>query len=121
MAFMARLYADRAAANRIIRRTALEIYVGAAACAAEVEGRRGGFGGGAASARRKRRLINVLSDLEPAWSEAECGAVSSCGTNPGFRCAPSGLRTWLPPQQRLRIAGEAADRAQRHVADDAGD
>src|SRR4029450_9990731 len=38
--------------------------------------------------------------------------------DPGFRCAPSGLRT---PQQRLRIAGEAADGAQRHMADDTGD
>jgi hypothetical protein len=37
----------------------MEIHVAAAACAAEVEGRRGGFGGGSASARRKRRLINA--------------------------------------------------------------
>jgi len=52
MAFMARLPHCR---GRITARIAIGIYAVAAARAAEVDARRGGFGGGGGAARPKRR------------------------------------------------------------------
>src|SRR5215469_10677753 len=55
MVFIARLPHCR---GRIAARIAIHIYVGAAARAAEVDARRGGFGGGGGAARPKRRFVN---------------------------------------------------------------
>src|SRR5439155_9118767 len=98
--------------GRITARIAIEVYVVAAARAAEVEARRGGFGGRGGVVRPKRRFVNPSANADdPCRGRPGDRAL---GGLPGFSAAKpsSAVSKVITSGQRLSAAFQRRLRSQ---------